>query len=331
MTVNSREEILEILRMPDDQFRELIMPEAVTIAEQMFHRTLRVTSMMGYTNICKNNCLYCGMRAGNPGLPRYRIPPEQVSAGFLKAADIGYGRAFLIAGEDPLYGFDNLLSIVSTLKRRGMFISLACGEYEKSMYRDLADAGVDEYVLKFEMSDPVSFNRLNPSTDFDKRMKAIESIRELGMKLASGNIVDWPGQTVEEMAEDILLMKRLGISWAPIIPYLPAMGTPLAKEGGRGRLMVLYKEIALLRLMMPEVHITAQQPGEDLKKGLADPEGNLAAVRAGADLLFFDLLPDTQARNFRVIDDRNISGPEHVFRLAKESGYAVDTGKELVQ
>ena len=132
MTVNSREEILEILRMPDDQFRELIMPEAVTIAEQMFHRTLRVTSMMGYTNICKNNCLYCGMRAGNPGLPRYRIPPEQVSAGFLKAADLGYGRAFLIAGEDPLYGFDNLLSIVSTRKRRGMFISLACGEYGKA-------------------------------------------------------------------------------------------------------------------------------------------------------------------------------------------------------
>ena len=94
---------------------------------------------------------------------------------------------------------------------------------------------------------------------------------------------------------------------------------------------MLYKEIALLRLMMPEVHITAQQPGEDLKKGLADPEGNLTAVRAGADLLFFDLLPDAQARNFRVIDDRNISGPEHVFRLAEESGYAVDTGKELVQ
>ena len=83
--------------------------------------------------------------------------------------------------------------------------------------------------------------------------------------------------------------------------------------------------------MMPEVHITAQQPGSDLRKGLADPEGNLAAVKAGADLLFFDLLPDAQARNFRVIDDRNISGPEHVFRLAEESGYAVDTGEALVK
>ncbi len=331
MKIDSREEILEILRMPDDRFRETIMPEAEKTAEQVFQQTLRVTSMMGYTNICRNNCLYCGMRAGNPSLPRYRTPPEQVTASFLKAADIGYGRAFLIAGEDPLYGFDNLLSIIAALKERGMYISLACGEYEKSRYKAMADAGVDEYVLKFEMSDPGSFNRLNPSTSFDRRMKAIETIRELGMRLASGNIVDWPGQTTEELADDILLMRKLQISWAPVIPYLPAAGTPLAREGGRGRLAILYKEIALLRLMMPEVHITAQQPGEDLKKGLADPEGNLAAVRAGADLLFFDLLPDAQARNFRVIDDRNISGPAHISRLEEISGYRIDTGRELVQ
>ena len=331
MMINGRNEILELLRMPDEQFGKAIIPQAKQTAEQMLGRTLRVTSMMGYTNICKNNCLYCGMRAGNPALPRYRTPPEQVTAAFLNAADHGYGRAFLIAGEDPLYGFDNLLSIVRALKERGMFISLACGEFGKDRYQELADAGVDEYVLKFEMSNPESFNRLNPSTEFGKRMKAIETIRSMGMKLASGNIVDWPGQTEEELADDLLLMKQLEISWAPVIPYLPAAGTPLAKEGGRGRLSVLYKEIALLRLMMPAVHITAQQPGPDLKKGLADPEGNLAAVHAGADLLFFDLLPDAQARNFRVIDDRNISGPEHVFALADACGYAIDTGKELVR
>jgi len=83
--------------------------------------------------------------------------------------------------------------------------------------------------------------------------------------------------------------------------------------------------------MMPEVHITAQQPGNDPRKGLADPEGNLEAVRAGADLLFFDLLPEAQARDFRVIDNRRISGPGHVFQLAEACGYAIDTGRELVQ
>ena len=87
MNLKSRNEILELLQMPEEVFREQILPQARKTAEQTFHRTLRVTSMMGYTNICKNNCLYCGMRAGNPSLPRYRIPPEQVTACFLDAAD----------------------------------------------------------------------------------------------------------------------------------------------------------------------------------------------------------------------------------------------------
>ena len=127
-----------------------------------------------------------------------------------------------------------------------------------------------------------------------------------------------------------MLMKKLEISWAPIIPYMPALGTPLAAEKKRGSLLTIYKEIAILRLMMPGVNITAQQPGEDMRKGLSDPEANIAAVNVGANVLFFDLLPDPLSQNFRVIDDRNISGPEHIFRIAEIGGFTMDTGKELV-
>ena len=104
--------------------------------------------------------------------------------------------------------------------------------------------------MKFEMSHPDSFQRLNPSTTYAKRMGCAQWIKEAGMKLASGNIVDWPGQTLDELADDILLMKALEISWAPNIPYLPAANTPLAKEGGPGRFLLNNKEMAILRLMM---------------------------------------------------------------------------------
>ncbi len=331
MKIETREQVKEILRMPEEAFFRDVVPEAGRTMEKTLGRRLRVTSMMGFTNICKNQCLYCGMRAGHTGIPRYRIAAEDVIAAGLAAADAGFGRIFLIAGEDPGYGFDQMLRIVSTLKARGMYISLACGEYSDGQYAELRAAGAEEYVVKFEMSRPESFNRLNPSTNFERRMQAIRAIQKSGMKLASGNIVDWPGQTEEELTEDIMLMRDLQISWAPVIPYLPARGTPLAEEGGRGSLLTMMKEIAILRLMMPGVHITAQQPGKDLSKGLADPEANADAVRAGADVLFFDLLPDPQARNFRVIDDRNISGPAHVYRVAELTGYTPDTAEELVQ
>lgn len=324
MNTLSRNEIIDILRMPEDIFYSEIVPQAKEIADETLSNRLLVTSMMGYSNICKNNCLYCGMRASHNPIQRYRISPNEVIRKCLEAKEQGFFRTFLISGEDPKYGFDNILSIVSTLKKENMWISLACGEFERSQFEELRDAGVDQYVLKFEMSDPEHFNQMNPSTSFAKRMNAIHEIKSLGLKLASGNIVDWPGQPLEELADDILLMKELEISWAPIIPYLPAKNTPLAASGHRGDLLKLYKEIAILRLLMPNVNITAQQPGKELTLGLSDLESNLSAIEVGANVLFFDLLSDSEAKSFRVIDDRNITGPSHIFRIADASG------KELI-
>ncbi|MGN0492697.1 MAG: radical SAM protein [Acutalibacteraceae bacterium] len=320
MNIQSKNEVLEILSMPQETFEKEIIPQAQKVSKDALSENLLVTSMMGYSNICKNNCLYCGMRAKNNSINRFRIDPENVINACVDAKNNGFRRTFLISGEDQKYGFENILKIVSKLKEENIFVSLACGEFEKSQFDELKDAGVDEYVLKFEMSNPQSFNYLNPSTNFEKRMESIEYIKSIGMRLASGNIVDWPGQSADELADDILLMKKLDISWAPIIPYLPALNTPLAEKKKRGDLLTLYKEIAILRLMMPRVNITAQQPGVDMTKGLSDSEGNIAAINAGANVLFFDLLSDADAKSFRVIDDRNITGPAHIFNIANATG-----------
>ena len=289
MTINTRQEILEILNMPEEVFWKDVAPVARKTAQDQFGDNLMVTAMLAYSNICKNQCLYCGMRAGNQ-IPRYRIPPAEILDLSKRARADGLSRMFLIAGEDKNYGFDNLLSLVSGLKEQGFNLSLAAGELEKHQYQALYEAGVEEYVLKFEMSNPESFNRMNPSTDFHARMERARWIKEIGMKLGSGNIVDWPGQTQEELVQDILLMKELDISWAPNIPFLPAMGTPLAGEK-RGDFLTNFKEIAILRLMMPHIKITAQQPGYDGKGGLSNSQGNLDAIACGANLLFCDLLP----------------------------------------
>ncbi|MCF0141974.1 MAG: hypothetical protein HUJ75_01205, partial [Parasporobacterium sp.] len=107
------------------------------------------------------------------------------------------------------------------------------------------------------------------------------------------------------------------ITWAPIIPYLPAKGTPLAEEGGPGSLVLCHKEISIMRLSMPHIRITAQQPGKDLTKGLASDDGNLAALNAGADTLFCDLLTEDKIRSFSVIDNRVTLGLEHITDMAR--------------
>ena len=319
MKIATKNEILEILNMPHEEFESTVMAEAKKLHIDENGNKLTAVAMLGFDNICKNQCLYCGMRASNTCTKRYRIIPEDVKTASKAAANQGFKRIFFVAGEDPKYGFDNLLKIVSDAKAEGLHVSLACGEFTKDEYKAIKEAGTDQCVLKFEMSQPEVFNRLNPSTEFSKRMKCIEYIKELGMELASGNIVDYPGHTKEQIAEDILLMKKLEISWAPIIPYLPAANTPLALEGGRGDILLNLKEISILRLMLPKLYITAQQPGRDLQKGLADDEGNLLALNAGADMLFADLLPDDLVTKFSVIDNRITLGLDHIKHMSELS------------
>ena len=320
MKIETKQELLELLQMPFAQFQQEAVPAAARGLQEAFSGKLRVTAMLGYSNVCKNNCLYCGMRAGNCSVERYRVSPEDVIATVEKAKESGLNRIFLVAGEDPKYGFESLLTVVAALNKADMFITLACGEFSPVQYGELKAAGADEYVMKFEMSKEESFNRLNPSTSFKKRMAAIEAVQQSGLLLASGNIVDWPGQSEEELAEDILLTRKLNVSWAPIIPYMPAANTPLAALGKRGSLEKTLREIALLRLLLPKCNITAQQPGENLMKGLADEEGNLNAIRFGANILFCDLLPEAKARAFRVIDRRNVTSMAHVYKVAELSG-----------
>ena len=320
MIVETKQDIVDVLQMPYDRYLDIVAPYAKRIHEENNQNALTATAMLGYDNICKNRCLYCGMRAGSTNIKRYRIDREDVVASAKAAAATGLRRIFLISGEDPKYGFDNLIYIVEEIKALGFHISLACGEFSLEQYNELRAAGADEYVLKFEMSQADIFDRLNPSTNLRKRMQSIAWIKQSGMRLASGNIIDYPGQTDEQIAEDILLMKRLEISWAPIIPYLPAKGTPLASEGGPGSLEKTLKEISLLRIMMPSVNITAQQPGKNLANGLADPEGNLNALNAGANMLFADMLPLALARNFSVVDNRITLGLEHIRNMAERSG-----------
>ncbi len=321
MNYETKQEILAALALPWEEFSSTVLPAAKQLHREQNGDHLTATAMLGYSNVCKNQCLYCGMRAANSDVPRYRIEPEEVLASLRAARETGFTRIFLISGEDPKYDFEKLLRMVEGAKKLGMtHVSLACGEFERSQYEELRDAGADEYVLKFEMSHKETFDRLNPSTNFEKRSAAIGWIRESGMELASGNIVDYPGQTLDELADDILLMRKLGISWAPIVPYLPAKNTPLAAEGGPGRQEMILREIALTRLMIPAVNITGGQPGKNLADGFSSVDGTQAALAAGANLLFADLLPAARAQAFRVVDNRTLLGLDHIQQMAEMSG-----------
>lgn len=319
MKINTIAEILDILKMPYEEFDQTVRKEAKETHKVHNEDSVIVTALLGYDNICKNQCTYCGMRAGYQGLKRYRMNIEDIKKAEEMVRKLDICKIFLISGEDPKYDFKNVISMVEYGKKLGLFVSLAAGELSADNYLALESAGLDEYVLKFETSDKNLFTKIKPSTTFEKRMKCIELIKKSKMKLASGNIVGFPHQTLEHISNDIMLMKELEISWAPIIPYMPVPNTPLAEEGGRGSVETIIKEISILRIMIPHINITAQQPGEDVKNGLADVQGNLNALSSGANVLFVDMLPQNLVKDFNVINSRMIEGMENVNRLISMS------------
>ena len=189
MTMQTKQEILEALTLPPEEYRAALQPEARRVRDEAKGRRIAVSAMLGYDNICRNRCLYCGMRAGSR-LERYRYTPDQVLDLCRQAREMGLDRLFLISGEDPKFPFEGLLRMVEGARGMGFsHISLACGEFDRGRYGELKAAGADEYVLKFEMSHRDTFQRLNPSADYDRRMAAMGWIKEAGMALASGNSI----------------------------------------------------------------------------------------------------------------------------------------------
>lgn len=320
MMIDTKKDVRSILDMPYEVFKKEVHPQAKDVLIRHKDNQITVSAMLAYNNVCKNNCAYCGMRAGNSGVNRYRIALDDVKRAANHAKSLGLTRLFLISGDDPKYAFEDILQMVTYAKSLGLYVSMGIGELEHSLYDELAHAGLDEYVLKFETSNKEYFKKIKPNTTYQKRMGCIEHIRSTSMQLASGNIVDMPGTSLDTLADDIMLMKELEISWAPIIPYMPVPHTPLAQEGGRGRVDLTLREIAILRLMMPTVNITAQQPGDNPKEGLGSVEGNLNALNCGANMLFVDLLPKDKVKDFSVIDNRMIEGMKHVERITQLAG-----------
>src|SRR6056297_357209 len=185
MAIKSREEVLEILEMPGDEFEKTVKNEAKSLHREVGGDAISVTALFGYDNICKNQCTYCGMRAGKSDVKRYRIGLGDALKTIDSVKDLGLKRLFLISGEDPKYDFRDIVSMVEYGKEKGLFMSLAAGEFEDEQYITLMGAGLDEYVLKFETSDRDMFERIKPSTTFDNRMRCIDAIRDTGMALGS--------------------------------------------------------------------------------------------------------------------------------------------------
>lgn len=313
------EDIRHLLTCPDSEFGE-VKAYARSTTNRIFGSEVYVSGLLAFSNICRNDCTYCGLRVSNTALPRMRLTVDEIVKAVDRFRETGLDRVFLVSGEDASYTTDDMARVVAHAKSIGFHVTLGLGELSEAELTVLRDAGCDCFTLKFETTNRDMFRACKPTSDYDARIQCIRTVKSLGMELGSGNIVGLENQSIDDIARDIMLMDELAVDWAPVVPYLPAPGTPMAATTPMGDVALLLREIAILRILMPRTIITAGQPRQGSKLGFADPDGNRDAIGYGANILFVDITPHALRRDFQITPGRILPGVAHVDSLLENMG-----------
>jgi len=247
---------------------------------------VHLRGIIEFSNYCKRDCLYCGLRRSNNKLTRYRLSVNEIFEISLKASDLGYETIVLQSGEDEYYGIEDLCRLVSRIKKElKCAVTLCIGERTFEDYKSFKEAGADRYLLKFETSDKNLFCQLKPDSSYEKRLECIYFLKTLGYEIGSGNMVGLPGQSVETLAEDILFMYNLDLDMIGIGPFIPHPDTPL-KDSQCGSLIDTLKTVAVTRIVTKNTHIPATTA-----VGSIEIEGRQKALQCGANVIMPNLTP----------------------------------------
>jgi biotin synthase len=266
-------------------------------AEQLFEAADRVRAavvgeevhlraLIEFSNHCRRNCRYCGLRRDRRDLPRYRMAPDEIVLTCGRAADLGYRTVVLQSGEDPWYAAPVLASIVRQIKEScDAAVTLSIGERSEQEYRLLRSAGADRFLLRLETSGLELYEEVHPDSDWHERLTCLRSLRASGFQVGSGVLIGLPGQTFEMLAQDLLFLQELNLDMVGVGPFIPHPDTPLARAEAGGIDLVL-RFVACLRLLCPRALI----PATSALSALA-PDGWERGLAAGADVLMPNVTP----------------------------------------
>lgn len=305
--VLSREELITLIDGRNPELAEYLFEKARRIRKDHYGSDVYLRGLIEFTNYCRNDCLYCGIRRSNRSASRYRLTKEQI----LSCCEEGYGLGFrtfvLQGGEDGYYSDEMLLGIIREIKTRypDCALTLSIGERSRESYQAFFDAGADRYLLRHETADPDHYKMLHPpSLSLETRKKCLSDLKEIGYQVGSGFMVGSPGQTSEQLAEDLLYLYELQPQMVGIGPFVPHHDTPFASEQSGTAELTLFL-LGLIRLMLPAVLLPATTA-----LGTIDPIGREKGILAGANVVMPNLSPREVRNKYMLYDNKICTGDE---------------------
>lgn len=308
----TRNEILQYLR--EDAAGNLARDaEACALAGKGRH--VNVRGLIEFSNICRRNCRYCGLRVQNKSVKRYRLELDQILAAARSAKEAGVDTIVLQSGEGACDAAWLAEATGAVKAETGLPITLSVGERPARDYELWAKAGANRYLLKHETSDEALYAKLHPGHCLRERLDCLKLLRELGYEIGSGFMIGLPGQSLESIANDVLLCRDLHVDMCGAGPFLPQRDTPLA-DAPRASTGLALRVISILRLALPWANLPATTALASL-----DPlNGQINGLRSGANVLMPSFTPPEQAASYAIYDQKNRIPVKEAARAIESAG-----------
>jgi biotin synthase len=293
----THEDIMYLLGLQGTEKTQLFA-ESAGIKEKHVGNKVYFRGLIEFSNICRKNCLYCGIRHENHTIRRYTLSDDEILSAARFAAENNYGSIVLQSGELGTRKFthrmEKLLKDIHRLTGGKLRITLSCGEQEKDTYRRWFECGAHRYLLRIETSNPELYTRLHPNDDhhrFQRRLDCLVSLQECGYQVGTGVMIGLPFQTADDLAADLLFMKQFNIDMVGMGPYLEHVETPLYDFRDlllprEERFQLTLKMIAVLRILMKDINIAATTALQAI-----DKLGREKAIKIGANVIMPNITP----------------------------------------
>lgn len=296
-----------LLRSREEELRQILFEKADRARSQYYGKDVYVRGLIEFTNYCKNNCYYCGIRASNTNAQRYRLTEEEILNCCDKGYEIGYRTFVLQGGEDGYFTPVKIADLIYRIKEKypDCALTLSVGEHTKDVYKMWKEAGADRYLLRHETADAEHYGKLHPKEMLlENRKQCLYDLKELGYQVGCGFMVGSPFQTYECLAKDLKFIEEFKPHMVGVGPFISHKDTPFAnKENGSIELTLWI--LALIRLIVPKVLLPATTA-----LGTLQDNGRELGILAGANVCMPNLSPHEVRKKYMLYDNKLSSGEE---------------------
>ena len=303
----TRDQLEFLLTTEDEKILEELRGSARQVADEIYGKKVFIRGLIEFTNYCKNDCLYCGIRRSNPSASRYRLTQDAIMSCCKVGYELGFRTFVLQGGEDPFFTDEHICDIVSKIKESypDCAITLSIGEKEKSSYEAYKAAGADRYLLRHETADCAHYEALHPGEmSFSHRIQCLWDLKELGYQVGCGFMVGSPGQSIDSLYKDLQFIKELQPQMCGIGPFIPQKDTPFGEKRA-GTMDQTLRLLSMIRLIHPHVLLPATTA-----LGTIHPQGREKGILAGANVVMPNLSPVDVRDKYKLYDNKICTGDE---------------------